>query len=107
MLVHVYPEPQHGTRRDAGNSRVRDWLGNTLAGHVVLVELAFSLPIFLSITAINFALDILTPASLLHSALAWFLLGLLAGLLIWRTVTAPHLRRERQRAGDRSRQGPG
>jgi hypothetical protein len=78
-------------------TRLRNWLAGTLAGHVVLVEACFAIPVFLAISAVNGALGILTPAGALRAASFWMLLGALAAGLIWFTITAPQLRRERPR----------
>jgi hypothetical protein len=75
------------------SSRFVHWISATLLGHVCLFELAFALPLFLLLAALNFSLDLYTVRWALRAALIWAGLGVVAALLVWRAVSLPNLRR--------------
>jgi hypothetical protein len=102
MLIDTFRESRSGRGHDASprRSSVREWVGNSLVGHIALVELIFALPIFLLMSLVNLSLGLLTPATAVRSAATWFLLGLLGATAIWYSVTAPQRRRERERQRD-------
>lgn len=67
----------------------------TLGGHVVLWELVFSLPLFLSSLSYNYSAGQLTFGRLIWIFSVWAVLGIVAAVCFWYTVTYPMIKNRR------------
>jgi hypothetical protein len=70
-----------------------NWCCSSLLGHVVLMQMCFSLPLLLFFLPTIYLQGNLTVAWALYMAVVFMILGAVCAVLFWYTVTLPLMKR--------------